>query len=47
MYMLYTGAEVDHKKIVSSREALIEDIYELTGRREMKFGNLLWISSYT
>ncbi|KAH9487377.1 Flavin-dependent monooxygenase [Psilocybe cubensis] len=47
MYMLYTGAEVDHKKVAASREALIEDIYELTGRREIKFGNLLWISSYT
>ncbi|PPQ97699.1 hypothetical protein CVT26_001882 [Gymnopilus dilepis] len=47
MYMLYTGVNVDHKKVAASREALIEDFYELTGRREVKFGNLLWISSYT
>ncbi|KAG5730171.1 Pentachlorophenol 4-monooxygenase [Termitomyces sp. T112] len=47
MYMLFTGAELDCVKTSSSREALIEEIYAVTGRCEIKFGNLLWLSSYT
>ena len=38
--------EIDAPKLLSSREALVEQFYETTGRRDITFGDLVWVSKY-
>lgn len=37
------GVDLDHRKIVSSREEIIDAIYQVSGREDMEFGDLIWM----
>ena len=40
------AGDVDVPKLLSSREALVEQFYETTGRRDITFGDLVSVSKY-
>jgi len=40
------SGDFDAKKIMESREALVEQLYETSGRRDIIFGDLVWVSKY-
>ncbi|KAF9463798.1 FAD binding domain-containing protein [Collybia nuda] len=37
------GSEIDHSKAVSSREEFIRTFYEISGRTDIEFGELVWM----
>ncbi|KAK0469981.1 FAD binding domain-containing protein [Desarmillaria tabescens] len=37
------GLDIDHDKVASSREELIKLFYEVSGRRDVEFGDLIWM----
>lgn len=37
------GSEIDHAKTASSREELLKTFYEVSGRTDIEFGELLWM----
>ena len=45
--MIFVGPQWDAEKAASGRESLIEAFYDFTGRRDIKFGELITLSRYT
>ncbi|KAM6497340.1 FAD binding domain containing protein [Amanita muscaria] len=43
--MMY-GCKLDRVRVSSSREELIKEVYDITGRTDIQFGDMLWISQY-
>ncbi|KAF9038629.1 monooxygenase [Panaeolus papilionaceus] len=43
---LFAGAGFEPEKIYSSREALVDLFYEISNRRDIKFGDLVWSAVY-
>lgn len=43
---LSMGLEFDHEHMASSREALIETFYEVSGRTDIKFGDMIWLKNW-
>lgn len=37
------GSQIDHPKTASSREELMKTFYEVSGRTDIEFGELLWM----
>ncbi|TFK73745.1 hypothetical protein BDN72DRAFT_151690 [Pluteus cervinus] len=40
------GVGYDHARVASSREAFVEEFYEVSGRRDIKFGKMLWLNTW-
>ena len=40
------GTQFDHQLVASSREEFIKAFYEVSGRTDIEFGKLIWISNY-
>ena len=45
--MIFVGPEWDIEKVAAGRESLIEAFYSFTGKRDVRFGNILTLSQYT
>jgi hypothetical protein len=43
----YSGHPAHLKAKTLTREEFIEEFYTVTGRRDVKFGEVKWLSSYT
>ena len=43
---ILSGPDVDLDKVLTSREELIKAFYSLTGRTDILFGDLVWMSKY-
>ena len=43
---ILSGPDVDLDKVLTSREELIKAFYLLTGRTDILFGDLVWMSKY-
>nr|AGK29862.1 FAD-binding protein [Volvariella volvacea] len=43
---IVSGRELNHEEISSGREKFIEAFYKITNRKEVVFGDLIWISNY-
>jgi hypothetical protein len=43
---VFTGPEVDHARIASDRQYLLSTFYEVSGRHDVQFGDILWVSDY-
>ncbi|KDR80864.1 hypothetical protein GALMADRAFT_135956 [Galerina marginata CBS 339.88] len=46
LQFLIAGRNVDLSKIMESRETIIEEFYEISGRRDIIFEDLIWTSRY-
>lgn len=42
----YTGGPEHWKQTVPTREEFVEEFYNVTGRRDVQFGAVPWISSF-
>ena len=40
------GAEADTAALASSRETLVNFVYEVTKRHELEFGEMIWITDF-
>ncbi|KAF9254743.1 hypothetical protein L218DRAFT_967940 [Marasmius fiardii PR-910] len=40
------GINLDHDKMASSREAWIETFYDVTGRKDIEFGDVIWMGTW-
>lgn len=45
-YVLYLGRDLDATKAVSSKEEFIKVFYDITGRTDVEFGDLIWASTF-
>ncbi|TFK39683.1 FAD binding domain-containing protein [Crucibulum laeve] len=43
---LIFGREIDHDKVATGREEVLKAFYEISGRKDVIFGDLIWISNY-
>ncbi|KAJ3515231.1 hypothetical protein NLJ89_g1895 [Agrocybe chaxingu] len=43
---LLAGVNIDPQAVLASRDAVVEKIYEINGRRDIVFGDLIWSSRY-
>lgn len=45
-YSFMAAGQIDHAKVASNREEYIQAFYETTGRTDIEFGDLIWISDF-
>ncbi|TFK39697.1 FAD binding domain-containing protein [Crucibulum laeve] len=43
---LIFGKEIDYDKVATGREDVVKTFYEISGRKDIIFGDLIWISNY-